>query len=102
MATPDRQDGIFDETPDVRYSLERKVGLLFALVAAITVAVGAMTYRVVGESANDDRWVEHTHQVLRRLDLLSSLVSAAESGSRAHAITGDDPVLGPLRQARPQ
>ncbi|WP_435016174.1 response regulator [Tundrisphaera sp. TA3] len=86
----------------MRFSLEHKVGLLFVMVAAITIVVGAMTYRIVEECANDDRWVEHTHQVLRRLDLLASLVANAESGNRGYVIAGDERFLAQYRATLPR
>ena len=51
----------------VRYSLERKVMLWYAAVAAISLALGVVAIQSVTRSADVEGWVDHTHVVLRGL-----------------------------------
>ncbi len=72
----------------MRQSLERTVGLWFALVAAISIALGVVTFRSVTGSTENDAWVEHTQIVLRGLERMFSQVKDVESATRGFIVTG--------------
>ena len=76
-------------TLDLRYSLERTVGLWFLLVAAISIGLGVVTFRGVGDSAVHENWVGHTHEVLRKVERIFSMLKDAESGARGFVITSE-------------
>src|ERR1700749_3308469 len=47
-------------------------------------------------------WVDHTHQVIGKLNELTSLQADMESSTRGYVITGDETFLAPYQVARPQ
>ncbi|HYP34235.1 MAG TPA: response regulator [Burkholderiaceae bacterium] len=47
-------------------------------------------------------WVDHTHQVIGKLNELTTLQSDMESGVRGYVIAGDDDFLAPYQVARAQ
>ena len=51
---------------------------------------------------NVTNWVDHTHQVIGKLDELATLQSDMESGTRGYVITGDEAFLASYQAARPQ
>jgi PAS domain S-box-containing protein len=68
------------------------VGLWLALV--ILIAVAALAYRSVGAAADTLGWVEHTHEVLHKLEDVTSAYSRAVSARRAYVVAGDSSQLG--------
>ncbi len=47
-------------------------------------------------------WVDHTHQVIGKLNELTTLQADMESGERGYVVTGDDSFLAPYQVAKPQ
>jgi len=47
-------------------------------------------------------WVDHTHQVIGKLNELTTLQSDMESGTRGFVLTGDESFLAPYQVAKPQ
>ena len=47
-------------------------------------------------------WVDHTHQVIGKLNEMTTLQSDMETGMRGYVITGDETFLAPYAVARPQ
>ena len=47
-------------------------------------------------------WVDHTHQVIGKLNELTTLQSDMETGVRGYVITGDESFLAPYQVAKPQ
>jgi len=47
-------------------------------------------------------WVDHTHQVIGKLNELTTLQADMESGARGYVVTGDDSFLAPYQLAKPQ
>ena len=47
-------------------------------------------------------WVDHTHQVIGKLNELTTLQSDMETGVRGYVITGDETFLAPFQVAEPQ
>ena len=47
-------------------------------------------------------WVDHTHEVIGKLNELTTLQSDMESGARGFVIAGDETFLAPYQVARPQ
>ncbi len=86
----------------MKRTLPRTIAPWFALVAAISTAIGGLTYRSEQASSDDDAWVEHTHIVLRTLEATFSMISDAESAARGFALTGRPEYLGPYRRALPR
>src|SRR5689334_16177978 len=47
-------------------------------------------------------WVDHTHQVIGKLNELTTLQSDMESATRGYVIAGQDTFLAPYQVAKPQ
>ena len=47
-------------------------------------------------------WVDHTHQVIGKLNEMTTLQSDMETGVRGYVIAGDESFLAPYQVARPQ
>jgi len=77
--------------------LNRKVQ--FALGAAILalLVLGATSYRAMTTSAESDRLVRHTHEVLENLQNLLSATGSIESSYRGFALTGKESYLDSYR-----
>src|SRR5882672_12566510 len=80
-------------------STERKVGIGFAFALACLGVVGVVSYLSVVRLNEDAAWVEHTHEVLNRLELLLAAVTDSETAERGYVITGDEGYLDPYRQS---
>jgi len=85
----------------VRYSLQWTVALWFAAVAAISIALGVVTFRSVARSSTDVAWVEHTHVVLGGLERAFSLLKDVESAGLGFAFNGEAAYLEPRDRALP-
>jgi PAS domain S-box-containing protein len=80
-------------------STERKVGFGFAFALACLSVVGVVSYLSVVRLNEDAAWVEHTHEVLGRLDSLLAALTDSETAERGYVITGDESYLEPYRQS---
>src|ERR1700761_9121415 len=47
-------------------------------------------------------WVDHTHQVIGKMNELTTLEGDMEAGVRGFLLTGDDAFLGPYQLSKPQ
>jgi signal transduction histidine kinase/DNA-binding response OmpR family regulator len=47
-------------------------------------------------------WVDHTHQVIGKMNELTTLEADMEAGVRGYLLTGDDQFLGPYQVSKPQ
>jgi two-component system, sensor histidine kinase and response regulator len=66
--------------------LIRKMHFGFAAVLAVLLAVGFVSYRTVTATAESERWVQHTHQVLEHLDTLFPEITDTARGYRELAL----------------
>jgi CHASE3 domain sensor protein len=77
-----------------------KVQLAFAAAFVILFVVGAMSYRTMVVSAESDRWVEHTQEVLENLRKLQFEMGAISANVRGFVLTGKDAYLEPYRASK--
>ena len=72
-------------------SLQRDVGIAFALALAIIIALGASQYRASRSLAVENQWVTHTEDVLRELavtrDRQNRATANVETNARISAAT---------------
>jgi signal transduction histidine kinase/CHASE3 domain sensor protein/ActR/RegA family two-component response regulator len=78
---------------------QRKVGFGFAFALACLGVVGVVSYWSVVRLNEDAAWVEHTHEVLSRLELLLTAATDSETAERGYVITGDESYLEPYRKS---
>ncbi|HEX4151795.1 MAG TPA: CHASE3 domain-containing protein [Steroidobacteraceae bacterium] len=76
-------------------SMERRVRFGFLLALACLLIVGAISYLSVVRLNEKAAWVDHTHEVLNRLQSLVAAVTDSETAERGYVITGDESYLEP-------
>jgi PAS domain S-box-containing protein len=76
-----------------RALLSRKVQLAFGSAILALAVVGTISYRGMIVSAESDRWVRHTHEVLEDLQELLTSMESVESSYRGFALTGKESYL---------
>ena len=77
---------------------ERKLRIGFALALACLGLVAVVSYLSVVRLNENTAWVEHTHEVLSRLELLLAAATDCETAERGYVITGDVSYLDPCKQ----
>ena len=70
--------------------LNRTVLLAFGSAILVLFVIGAISYRALAVSEESDRWVRHTHEVLEKIQVMSSAVQTTESSYRQFALTGSE------------
>jgi signal transduction histidine kinase len=71
-------------------TIETSLVVGFATVLVLLLLAGGQMYRSLHEYMDTIRWVEHTHQVIRSLNAVTSAMRELESGQRAYIITHDE------------
>jgi len=83
----------------MRWSVEKKIALGFALMLAILFVVGIVSYRNTRKLVRDSNAVAHSHEILDELDATLSAMKDVEAGQRGYVITGEDEYLEPYTVA---
>jgi PAS domain S-box-containing protein len=79
-------------------STERKIRIGFAVALACLGVIGVVSYRSIAHLNENIAWVEHSHEVLGRLESLIASATDAETAERGYVITGDEGYLEPYRR----
>jgi diguanylate cyclase (GGDEF)-like protein/PAS domain S-box-containing protein len=85
----------------MRWTVEKKIVAGFALMLAILLLVGFVSYRNTRKLIRDSNLVAHSHEVLDELEGTLSAIKDAETGQRGYIITGDEEYLKPYTAALP-
>jgi PAS domain S-box-containing protein len=80
-------------------STERKVGVGFAFALACLGVVGVVSYISVIRLSGNAAWVNHTHEVMSRLESLLAATTDSETAERGYVITGDESYLAPYQRS---
>lgn len=83
----------------VKLSLERKIVLGFGGALVFVTFIFLAAAAGVGLVKQTTRWVNHTHDVIRRLEQLVGDLYVMQSASRGYMLTGSDEVLAPFHSA---
>jgi PAS domain S-box-containing protein len=76
-----------------------KVVIVFGIAAVTLVAVGALSYRRMRQTEQDEKWVAHTYLVRDELQALAEDLMAAQSAQCGYIITGGENYLTSYREA---
>jgi PAS domain S-box-containing protein len=76
-----------------KFVSRRKLQLAFGSAVLTLLVVGAVSYRSLVESSESGRWVQHTNQVLEKLQDLLAAMQTVESNIRGYLLTGDESFL---------
>jgi len=77
--------------------VDRKVRLAFGSAIAIMILVGAFAYYCIVVFNENNRWINHTHEVLDNLQELRFLIQSIELSSRDFVMSGDESRLKSYR-----
>ena len=75
----------------------RANSLLFAVLAALVLLVGAAAWDRFNAARSAREWALHTYEVLGTIKDLNLAMRDAESGQRGYLLTGEDRYLGPYQ-----
>jgi CHASE3 domain sensor protein len=81
------------------WTFGRKVGAGFAFAGAVLILLAVVGFQSTAKLIEDNRWVQHTHEVRSTLAGVLSLLKDAETGVRGYVIAGDETFLEPYRAA---
>ncbi|GGL32722.1 CHASE3 domain-containing protein [Planomonospora parontospora] len=82
------------------WTIGRRLTAGFAAALVMMGVIGAVSYSNTVDLVENEKWVEHTHQVLNRLDGVLSTLKDAETGQRGYLITAEESYLGPYTEAK--
>ena len=84
----------------IKLSAKWTVQLAFGLGIAMLIVMGGVSYRSMMNSRDSSRWVDHTHQVLERLQDMVFGMEAVSSSMRRFVITGQESDLDGYHAAK--
>jgi methyl-accepting chemotaxis protein len=79
----------------MNWTFGKKLALGFAVAVLTVVVIGVSGYRSTAQLIENDRLVNHTHEVRRSLAQLLSSLKDVETGQRGFLITGEEGFLEP-------
>ena len=80
-------------------SIEKKTVGWLGLALIILVVMAASSYQALQQFIETSRWVEHTHEVLTRINNVLSTLKDAETGQRGYLLTRLEEYLEPYQVA---
>jgi methyl-accepting chemotaxis protein len=84
---------------NTNWTFGRRLAAGFGFAIAVLIAIATVSYRTTNDLIENERLVNHTHQVRTTLANLLSLLTDAETGQRGFIITGEATYLAPYEQA---
>lgn len=79
----------------MKWSVGTKIGAGFALALVALIVIGATSYLSINRFLQTAHLVDHTYQVINRIDRLLTELINVETGQRGYIITHDDSFLEP-------
>lgn len=79
----------------MNWTFGKKLGLGFAVAVLTIVVIGFSGHRATARLIENDRMVEHTHEVRRTIAHLLAALTDVETGQRGYLLTGDESFLEP-------
>lgn len=76
-------------------SLKRRISSWFTLAVLILTVIGALVALSFYQFKEQQRWVEHTYEVIGKIQSLVSSIEAIQSSQRGYVITGLEEYLAP-------
>jgi len=84
---------------ELKFTVGKKLGLGIAITMFIFALIGTISYVNIALIIENDRWTEHTHEVLNKIDKIFQNVTDAETGQRGFLLTGEENYLEPYTVA---
>lgn len=70
--------------------IRTRVNLAFTLAVGLLLAIAAVSYQSMTSLSEAVRAVDHSHEVLAAIEALAAAIGTAETGTRGHALTGEE------------
>ncbi|MEP6488218.1 CHASE3 domain-containing protein [Microcoleus vaginatus GB2-A3] len=83
----------------MKQSLTRQITAGIGMAVGLLIFNAATSYRNTLKLVENERWVNHTHQVLTELEATLSTLKDAETGQRGYLLTGEERYLEPYHSA---
>jgi len=80
--------------------IHRTIALGFSVPLVLVLVGSFLSWRQVAGVVEDHRWVAHTHEVIRHMEQVLSLLKDVQTGGRGFVLTGDERYLDPFRTAK--
>jgi len=80
-------------------SIAVKIAIGFIIILLLFALVSVVSLYNMKKAQEDARWVEHTYEVLAKIESVLSEFKDAETGQRGYLITGQNHYLGPYNSA---
>ena len=80
----------------LKFSIRMKLMAGFSAALPMMVIMGAVSFNSTVDLVDASNKVDHSHEVIRRLELIVSRLKDAETGQRGFVITGEDQYLEPF------
>ncbi len=77
----------------------KKIGGTVVLALIMFLIVGLISFNSTRTLYEDNKWVQHTNEVLLNLELLKSVLKDAETGQRGYLVTGKENYLDPFNNS---
>ena len=72
---------------------QRQAAYGFLLALGVLGFITVTTWRYANSYIDNTRWVEHTHEVMSKIERLQDVLHEIESNARGYILTGDEAVL---------
>jgi two-component system, sensor histidine kinase and response regulator len=72
---------------------QRQAAYGFLLALGVLGFITVTTWRYANSYIDNTRWVDHTHEVMSKIERLQDVLHEIESNARGYILTGDDAVL---------
>ncbi len=73
--------------------------ITFFLIVIVLLTISVLTYRNLSKYIDEVKWIRHSNQVLRTLELTLSSIKDAETGHRGYQLTRDTSFLVPYNRS---
>jgi methyl-accepting chemotaxis protein len=77
------------------WTFGKKLAAGFAIAVLTVLVIGIAGHRATDDLIENERWVQHTHDVTRTLEAAMGALVDVETGQRGFLLTGDDVFLEP-------
>jgi PAS domain S-box-containing protein len=78
--------------------IRTRVNLAFTLAVGVVLAIAGVCYQSVTGLGEAARAVDHSHEVLAAIEAVTAAIATAETGTRGHALTGEESFVDTYQQ----
>src|ERR1700742_1119221 len=95
----DQEQVAAPEARSLKFTVGRKLGLGIGISMGIFLLIGILSYRNIELMIENDKWTQHSQEVLNKVAQVMADMVDAETGQRGFVLTGEDKYLAPYEAA---